>query len=50
MELFDKAPALSRIDVRDVFAIADAHGVGGWGGLGRAAGETGLGAEDAPGR
>lgn len=65
MELIDKAPALRRIDARDLFAIADAHGgggggaggggsggIGGFDGGGLAAGmaEMGLGADEATGR
>ncbi|CAM9979009.1 unnamed protein product, partial [Ectocarpus fasciculatus] len=65
MELIDKAPALGRIDARDLFAIADAHGggggggggggsagIGGFDGGGLAAGmaEMGLGADEATGR
>lgn len=42
MELIDKAPALGRIDARDLFAIAEAHGGGGGGGDGGGAG-LGLG-------
>lgn len=49
MEIFDKAPELSRIDPGDVVAIAEAHG-GGGAGFGGGAGGTGGGMENAPGR
>lgn len=59
MEIIDKAPALGRIDPRDLVAIADAHGGGGMeggvpgggasGGLGGMAGFEGAG-EEASGR
>lgn len=57
MELIDKAPELGRIDARDLFAIAEAHGGGGGfdgggGGFDREGGlgMMGGGAEEAPER
>ena len=54
MELMDKAPELGRIDARDLFAIAEAHGGGGGGGGfdggGFDGGMMGGGAEEASGR
>lgn len=58
MELIDKASALVRVDARDLYAIADAHGRAGrtgaveGGGGGAFGGMGGLGgaAEEPPGR